>query len=48
MWTVCGMKMEEVNQILRKKKAPVALCPLQIPHDLTGIKAYFITIRTHF
>jgi hypothetical protein len=32
---VGGMKIGRENRNIRRKSSPVALCPPQIPHDLT-------------
>jgi hypothetical protein len=31
-----GMMIVRGNRSIRRKSAPVPLCPIQIPHDLTG------------
>jgi hypothetical protein len=34
-----GMKIRKGNQSIRRKSAPVPLCPPQIPHDQTRARA---------
>jgi hypothetical protein len=41
--TVGGMRIGRGNRSTRRKPAPVPLCPLQVPHDLTWARSRRLT-----
>jgi hypothetical protein len=41
---VGGMRIGKGNQSIRRKLAPLSLCPPQVPHDLTWARTWAATV----
>jgi hypothetical protein len=44
---ISGMKSGRGNRSTRRNPAPVSLCPPQIPHDLTRVRARVTAVGSH-